>query len=99
MNTFSQKTYLKKAQQRGVGALICLSLLSLGACKNSDQTFDASGVFEADEVVISSESIGKILSLEVEEGTTLKEMAVRLGYVTPEQFDEWVVPEHMVGKI
>jgi fumarate hydratase class II len=33
------------------------------------------------------------------EGTTLKEMAVRLGYVTPEQFDEWVVPEDMVGKI
>jgi fumarate hydratase, class II len=33
------------------------------------------------------------------EGTTLKEMAVRLGYVTPEQFDEWVVPEQMVGKI
>ena len=33
------------------------------------------------------------------EGTTLKEMAVKLGYVTPEQFDEWVVPEKMVGKI
>jgi fumarate hydratase class II len=33
------------------------------------------------------------------EGTTLKEMAVKLGYVTPQQFDEWVVPEHMVGKI
>ena len=33
------------------------------------------------------------------EGTTLKEMAVRLGYVTPEEFDEWVVPEQMVGKI
>lgn len=33
------------------------------------------------------------------EGTTLKEMAVRLGYVTPEQFDEWVVPAAMVGKI
>jgi fumarate hydratase class II len=33
------------------------------------------------------------------EGTTLKEMAVKLGYVTPEQFDEWVVPEQMVGKI
>lgn len=33
------------------------------------------------------------------EGTTLKEMAVGLGYVTPEQFDEWVVPEQMVGKI
>jgi len=33
------------------------------------------------------------------QGTTLKEMAVKLGYVTPEQFDEWVKPEKMVGKI
>ena len=33
------------------------------------------------------------------EGTTLKEMAVKLGYLTPEQFDEWVKPEDMVGKI
>lgn len=33
------------------------------------------------------------------EGTTLKEMAVKLGYVTPEQFDEWVVPANMVGKL
>ena len=33
------------------------------------------------------------------ENTTLKEMAVRLGYVTPEQFDEWVRPEEMVGKV
>jgi fumarate hydratase class II len=27
------------------------------------------------------------------EGLTLKEMAIKLGYLTPEQFDEWVVPE------
>ena len=33
------------------------------------------------------------------EGTTLKEMAVKLGYVTPEEFDEWVKPENMVGKL
>lgn len=33
------------------------------------------------------------------QGTTLKEMAVKLGYLTPEQFDEWVRPENMVGKI
>ena len=33
------------------------------------------------------------------EGTTLKAMAVQLGYVTPEQFDEWVVPSEMVGKL
>jgi fumarate hydratase class II len=33
------------------------------------------------------------------EGTTLKEMAVKLGYVTAKEFDEWVIPANMVGKI
>jgi fumarate hydratase class II len=33
------------------------------------------------------------------ENTTLKEMAVKLGYVTPQQFDEWVDPKEMVGDI
>jgi fumarate hydratase class II len=31
------------------------------------------------------------------EGTTLKEMAIKLGYVTPEEFDAWVIPAEMVG--
>ncbi|MFO7720967.1 MAG: lyase family protein, partial [Gillisia sp.] len=30
-------------------------------------------------------------------GTTLKEEAVNLGYVTPEEFEEWVKPKDMVG--
>ncbi|MGB5205432.1 MAG: class II fumarate hydratase [Eudoraea sp.] len=30
-------------------------------------------------------------------GTTLKEEAVNLGYVTEEEYDEWVKPEEMVG--
>jgi fumarate hydratase class II len=33
------------------------------------------------------------------EGTTLKEMAVKLGYLKPEEFDQWVVPGNMVGEI
>jgi fumarate hydratase class II len=33
------------------------------------------------------------------EGTTLKEMAVKLGYVTAEEFDQWVIPGNMVGKL
>ena len=33
------------------------------------------------------------------EGTTLKVMAVKLGYVTPKEFDEWVIPANMVGTI
>ncbi len=33
------------------------------------------------------------------EGTTLKEMAVKLGYLTAAEFDAWVIPSEMVGKI
>ena len=33
------------------------------------------------------------------EGTTLKQMAVKLGYLTEAEFDAWVIPSEMVGKI
>lgn len=33
------------------------------------------------------------------EGATLKETAIKLGYLTAEEFDQWVVPADMVGKI
>ena len=32
-----------------------------------------------------------------ENGTTLRLEAVRLGYVTEEQYDEWVIPANMIG--
>ena len=32
-------------------------------------------------------------------GTSLKVEAVRLGYVTPEQYDDWVKPEEMIGSL
>ncbi len=34
-----------------------------------------------------------------QDNTTLKQAAVELGYVTSEEFDEWVNPENMVGMI
>ena len=33
------------------------------------------------------------------EGTTLKEMAVKLNYLTAEEFEEWVIPANMVGNL
>lgn len=32
-------------------------------------------------------------------GTTLKEEAISLGYVTAEEYDQWVIPEDMVGNL
>ncbi len=33
------------------------------------------------------------------EGTTLKEMAIKLGYLSADEFDQWVVPGNMVGEL
>ncbi|HXD78598.1 MAG TPA: efflux RND transporter periplasmic adaptor subunit [Puia sp.] len=43
-----------------------------GGCSNGDKAFDAEGVFEADEIIVSSEVPGKIMALNVDEGSVLK---------------------------
>lgn len=49
--------------------LASLSLfIGLQACNKKGNKFDASGTFETDEVIVSSELGGKILSLQIEEG-------------------------------
>jgi fumarate hydratase, class II len=47
---------------------------------------------------IGYDKAAQIAKKAYQEGTTLKEVAVKLGYVTAEQFDQWVRPEDMVGK-
>ena len=44
----------------------------LSACTNSENNFDATGNFEADEMIVSSEASGKILKLDVQEGQQLE---------------------------
>lgn len=48
---------------------------------------------------IGYEKAAKIAKTAHEKGTTLKEEAVNLGYLTAEQFDEWVRPEDMIGSL
>jgi len=49
-----------------------LLLLALSACQKSAPKADAYGNFEADERIVSAEASGKILSLHIEEGQSLK---------------------------
>jgi len=49
------------------GITAIASLLIIG-CNRGESEFDASGTFEADETIVSSEMPGKILSFNVEEG-------------------------------
>jgi fumarate hydratase class II len=46
---------------------------------------------------IGYDNAAKIAKTAHKTGKTLKETAVELGLVTPEQFDQWVKPEKMVG--
>lgn len=45
--------------------------LLLGACGNNDNSFDASGTFEAEEVVVAAEAGGKLITFDIEEGETI----------------------------
>ena len=48
---------------------------------------------------IGYEKAAKIAKSAHENGTTLKQEAIELGYLTAEEFDQWVRPENMVGKL
>ncbi|MGN0029225.1 MAG: HlyD family secretion protein [Marinilabiliaceae bacterium] len=52
--------------------LTALSAALLSSCGGNDVDFDASGVFETTEVIVSSRGTGEIKSLCVEEGQTVK---------------------------
>jgi len=55
---------------------IAALLLMATACNRNGSEFDATGNFEADEIIISAEASGKIIQLNVEEGTELKSQTV-----------------------
>jgi fumarate hydratase class II len=48
---------------------------------------------------IGYEKAAQIAKKAHKEGTTLKQAALALGYLTAEQFDQWVVPQNMTGSL
>ena len=51
-------------------------LATISACNRNERKFDASGVFETDEVIVSSELTGKLLSFSIEEGQTISKDSI-----------------------
>lgn len=68
--------------------LIFISLCSLlwTACGNTDNDFDASGTFEATEILVSSEANGKIMELNIEEGDRLDAAPSWVTWIAPSFF-------------
>ena len=51
--------------------IFLLTAFTLFSCNNSDNSYDASGTFEADELMVTAKANGTILQLNVEEGQQL----------------------------
>jgi len=54
-----------------IGSFMALATI-LFSCSNGNGEFDATGTFESEEVIVSSEATGKLLEFDVEEGMILK---------------------------
>lgn len=57
--------------KNSLGALFLILLIA--GCGNGNDKFDASGTFESEEIIVSSEAMGKLVMLNVEEGMQLKQ--------------------------
>ncbi len=64
--------------------LISVAFLALSSCNSSNGEYDATGNFEATEVIVSAEATGKILEFSVDEGSTL-DADQYLGYIDSTQ--------------
>lgn len=58
--------------------IIYIAIAALAVSCGSEAEFDAQGTFEATEVVVSAEAMGKILHFAVQEGTGLLLRLARL---------------------
>ena len=52
--------------------ILATGLVALASCGNKDVDYDASGVFETTEVLVSARGTGEIISLNIEEGQQVK---------------------------
>lgn len=67
--------YLRKTKflKQNLFYIILLPIIiSLTSCGGNNNKFDATGTFESEEIIVSSEANGKLLQLDVEEGAYLK---------------------------
>jgi HlyD family secretion protein len=62
--------------------IAALSVIMFISCGRSQNKFDASGTFEADEVIVSASASGKILSLDIDEGSVVAKDSI-VGLVDP----------------
>ena len=84
MKTKNKKQAIFLRNSCRIGLLATIVSIFLVSCSNSDGDVDASGTFETTEIIVSTESMGKIMQLNVEEGQQLN-FNQRVGYIDTTQ--------------
>jgi HlyD family secretion protein len=62
-----------KMKKRLLSLNLVLLTTILFSCSNGNGDFDATGTFESEEIIVSTEAMGKLILFEVEEGMNLKQ--------------------------
>ena len=60
-------------KNKSLNIAFILAAAILFGCSNGDGDFDATGTFESEEIIVSSEAMGKLVMFQVEEGMQLKQ--------------------------
>ena len=66
--------------------ILLLFLMTIMGCSRSVATYDASGTFEAEEIIVTAKATGTILKLEVEEGQQLA-LHEKVGEIDPKNIE------------
>lgn len=66
--------------------ILLLFLMTITGCSRSVATYDASGTFEAEEIMVTAKATGTILKLEVEEGQQLA-LHEKVGEIDPKNIE------------
>ncbi|MGA9212213.1 HlyD family secretion protein [Kaistella sp.] len=66
--------------------IFLITVFVLFSCNNSDNSYDTSGTFEADEILVTAKANGTILKLNLEEGQQLK-LHEKVGEIDPKNVE------------
>lgn len=59
-----------------INIILLIVTFLFASCSDGNGDFDATGTFESEEIIVSSEAMGKIVKFDVDEGTQLKQSQV-----------------------
>ncbi len=80
------ETKFSKINFNIISPIICIALILTSGCFKNSKNFDASGLFEAEETIVSSEIAGKLIKFNIDEGSLLTKDSI-VAEIDPLQYE------------